>query len=123
MKKRLPIILLLAAAAAARLVLWRTRHVRTTGNRILVSGNLELTQVDLSFKIAGRMTERKVDEGDWVKKGELIARLDPVQLRQQKVRDQAIVVQRAIELSSSSKRPSHFRKRRSKATSRRATRS
>ena len=29
----------------------------------LVSDNLELTLVDVSFKIAGRMTDRMVDEG------------------------------------------------------------
>jgi HlyD family secretion protein len=37
------------------------------------------------------LTERKVDEGASVKQGDLIATLDPVQLRQQKVRDEAIV--------------------------------
>ena len=84
-------------SAEAVLVVARGAHDRD-GNRILVSGNLELTQVDLSFKIAGRMIERTVDEGDWVKKGDLIARLDPVQLQQQTLRDQAQVYQRAIEL-------------------------
>ncbi len=90
MKKRLPILLLLVAAAAGGYYWWRT-HNDSDGNRIFVSGNLELTQVDISFKIAGRLTERKVDEGAWVKQGDLIATLDPVQLRQQKVRDEAIV--------------------------------
>src|ERR1700677_1294234 len=90
MKKRLPILLLLVAAAAGGYYWWRT-HNDSDGNRIFVSGNLELTQVDISFKISGRLTERKVDEGTWVKQGDLIATLDPVQLRQQKVRDEAIV--------------------------------
>jgi HlyD family secretion protein len=79
------------AAAGAGAWWWHT-HPGQDGNRIFVSGNLELTQVDISFKIAGRMTERKVDEGDWVKKGDLIARLDPVQLQQQRGRDRAIVI-------------------------------
>jgi HlyD family secretion protein len=90
MKKRLPILLLLAAAAAGGYYWWRA-HNANDGDRIFVSGNLELTQVDISFKIAGRLTERKVDEGTWVKQGDLIGTLDPVQLRQQKVRDEAIV--------------------------------
>ena len=90
MKKRIIILLLLAAAGAG--AWWWHTHSGQDGNRIFVSGNLELTQVDISFKIAGRMTERKVDEGDWVKKGDLIARLDPVQLQQQRGRDRAIVM-------------------------------
>ena len=90
MKKRLPILLLVAIAAAGGYYWWRTQH-STDGSRIFVSGNLELTQVDISFKIAGRLIERKVDEGNWVKRGDLIATLDPVQLRQQKARDEAVV--------------------------------
>lgn len=90
MKKRLPILLLLIAAAGAGYYFWQQRDANN-GNRILVSGNLELTQVDISFQIAGQLIERKVDEGDWVKKGDLIATLDATQLRQQKARDQAAV--------------------------------
>ncbi len=90
MKKRLPILILLAATASG-LYLWKSGTFNKPDNRILVSGNLELTLVDLSFKVAGRMTELHVKEGDWVKKGQLIARLDPVQLQQQRFRDVAAV--------------------------------
>jgi len=90
MRRRIVVILLLAILGGGGWWWWRAHH-SGDGNRILVSGNLELTQVDISFKIAGRLTERTVDEGQWVKKGDLIAMIDPVQLRQQKVRDQAIV--------------------------------
>lgn len=90
MKKKFPILLVVAAAAVG-LYLWQAGTFRKPDHRILVSGNLELTLVDLSFKIAGRMTELNVKEGDWVKKGQLIARLDPTQLRQQRFRDVAAV--------------------------------
>src|SRR4029079_18837369 len=60
-------------------------------NSIPVSGNLELTLVDLSFKTAGRMIELNVREGDAVKKGQVIARLDSTQLEQQKARDAAAI--------------------------------
>jgi HlyD family secretion protein len=91
MKKRRIILILLVAAVGVGVWLWRSGRFRNDGNRILVSGNLELTLVDISFKIAGRMTERTVDEGALVKKGDLIARLDPVQLQQQTMRDRALV--------------------------------
>jgi HlyD family secretion protein len=90
MKKRIFLILFLIAAGVAGWM-WHTGAFDRNGNRILVSGNLELTQVDLSFKTAGRIVERTVDEGAWVKKGDLIARLDPVQLQDQTRRDRALV--------------------------------
>lgn len=90
MKKAIPLILILAVAAAGAYWWYRAQHA-TDGNRIFVSGNLELTQVDISFKMAGRMVERKFDEGDWVKQGDLVAVLDPVLYRNQKIRDEASV--------------------------------
>jgi HlyD family secretion protein len=91
MKKRTLTVILLAVAGVTLWWMWRTGQFSKPTDRILVSGNLELTLVDLSFKIAGRMTELTVREGDFVKKGQLIARLDPVQLQQQRARDQASV--------------------------------
>jgi HlyD family secretion protein len=45
--------------------------------------------VNIAFKTAGRLVERTVDEGDWVKKGQLIARLDRDQLLAQRDREAA----------------------------------
>ncbi len=89
MKKRIIIILLIAAIGGG--VYWWRTHSGLDPNRIMVSGNLELTLVDISFKTSGRMIERTVNEGDWVKKGQVIARLDPGQLKDQRARDQAMV--------------------------------
>jgi HlyD family secretion protein len=49
---------------------------------IKVSGNIETTEVDLGFKISGRIVQIFVREGDWVGKGKVIARLDDEDLRQ-----------------------------------------
>jgi HlyD family secretion protein len=90
MKKLRIVVILLVLAAAAGAWYWYSGRMNATNN-IQVSGNLELTQVDLSFKTAGRMTELAVREGDFVKKGDLIAKLDSAQLEQQLLRDQAAV--------------------------------
>jgi HlyD family secretion protein len=90
MKRAIRLILLVAVLGIGGWYWWKSQHPDNTG-RLFVSGNLELTQVDISFKIAGRMIERKVNEGDWVKKNDVIATLDPAQLRQQKFRDAALV--------------------------------
>ena len=50
-------------------------HPKST-NTLSVSGNLELTQVDISFKVPGKLVELNVDEGYYVKKGQVIARID-----------------------------------------------
>jgi len=89
-KRRVVLILVLLAAAGGGAWYWFDGRASATNN-IQVSGNLELTQVDLSFKTAGRMTELAVREGDFVKQGQLIAKLDSAQLEQQLLRDQAAV--------------------------------
>jgi HlyD family secretion protein len=92
MKKRILLILIVAALGGAGAWMWRTGVFDRNTNRILVSGNLELTEVDLSFKTAGKLVALNVREGDWVKKGDVIARLDSAQLEQQLARDEAAVV-------------------------------
>ncbi|MGB9459154.1 MAG: efflux RND transporter periplasmic adaptor subunit [Bryobacteraceae bacterium] len=83
MKKILiPAAVLLVAAGLAVYVFHRSS--RDTSGRILVSGNIELTEVNIGFKTAGRLIERTVDEGDLVKKGQLIARLDSAELTAQR---------------------------------------
>ena len=90
MKKRLPILLLLVVAGGGYWY-WNQQQVAANGNHLQISGNLELTQVDLSFKTAGRVIELTVREGEWVKKGQVIAKLDASQLEQQRARDAASV--------------------------------
>src|SRR5437763_1610243 len=88
MKKRVIIAVLVLAAAAAAVYAFRgVGHAPS--NRIVVSGNIELTEVNISFKTAGRLIERTVDEGDRVTKGQVIARLDRDQLAAQRDREAA----------------------------------
>lgn len=82
MKKRLIPIFILALGAGIWLA---ARALRPAENgRIHISGNMELNQVDIAFKTAGRLIERAVDEGDAVQKGQVVARLDRDQLLQQR---------------------------------------
>jgi HlyD family secretion protein len=87
MKKPIIIILALAALGAAAWI-YHERG-KKPDNRIVVSGNIELTEVNIAFKTAGRLIERTVDEGDAVKKGQVIARLDRDQLVAQRERETA----------------------------------
>jgi HlyD family secretion protein len=52
-------------------------------DRIKLSGNIEVIQVEASFRVAGKVLERPVDEGQAVQAGQLLARLDARDLEQQ----------------------------------------
>jgi HlyD family secretion protein len=84
----LPTLILVAVASIAGYYIYQHLHPANT-NTLSVSGNLELTQVDISFKVPGKLIELNVDEGVYVKKGMIIARIDKDQVQQQRTRDQA----------------------------------
>ena len=58
-------------------------------NRIAFSGNIEMTEVKIAFRIPGKIVELSLKEGDPVKAGTVIARLDTAQLQSQKQRVEA----------------------------------
>lgn len=51
-------------------------------DRVKVSGNIEVIDVQVSFKIAGRVETRPVDEGQWVNKDQLVAQLETADLQE-----------------------------------------
>lgn len=77
-----PRILILAVLAALGFALWRTSGHRDDGADGLVraSGTIEATEILLAPKAAGRIVELSIDEGDSVRAGELVARLDTAEL-------------------------------------------
>ena len=89
MKKKLVIIPVILVAAGVVAVFAFRGMGHGESNRIRISGNIEMTEVNVAFKTAGKLIERTVDEGDAVKKGQLIARLDRDQLVRQREREEA----------------------------------
>jgi HlyD family secretion protein len=59
------------------------------GDAIKVSGNIEVIDVAVSFKIPGRVAERPVDEGDTIESGSLVARLETKDLESEAASRQA----------------------------------
>ena len=89
MKKRIIVIAVILVLAGVAAVYAFHGFGRSEDGRIRVSGNIELTEINIAFKTAGRLIERSVDEGDNVKKGQIIARLDRDQLVAERAREVA----------------------------------
>lgn len=101
MKKRLIPLILIVAVGVAGWIAWARRNGREDATRIRLSGNIELTQVDISFKTAGKLVERTVTEGEAVKPGMLIARIDPTQTIRQKAAQEAGVQSAEMQVAQS----------------------
>lgn len=78
-----PRALLGGALVAAGLVLAGCSERDGDADALAVHGTLETDDARLSFKVAGRLVERTVDEGERVETGALIARLDDTELVQE----------------------------------------
>ncbi len=79
-KGRIGIALIIAAIVAAVLA-WRIYfQEKGDGATLLLSGNMEVTEINVGFKLAGRVIELAQEEGQQVKKGDLLARLDNAEL-------------------------------------------
>ncbi|MBZ5534662.1 MAG: efflux RND transporter periplasmic adaptor subunit [Acidobacteriia bacterium] len=72
-------VVLLAVAT----ILYFVFHSSRLAPPLQVSGNIEVTDVEVSFKIPGRVQERLVDEGDMVAAGAIVARLESRDLAEQ----------------------------------------
>ena len=79
--KRVLLVVIIAAAIGSLLYYLFAKEKGGDGTFIRVSGNIEATEVDVGFKISGRIISRFYDEGDWVDQGKLLARLDDEDLR------------------------------------------
>ena len=71
-----------AAAAVIRPVRTVTVEPREGGDTVSLTGEIQPRyQADIGFRVNGKILERPVDVGTQVKKGDLLARLDPQQYR------------------------------------------
>jgi HlyD family secretion protein len=80
--KRILILIFIIVVIAGALIYLFTQEKDDKENFIKVSGNIEATEADVGFKIPGRIISRFFEEGDWVEKGKVLAKLDDEDLRQ-----------------------------------------
>lgn len=79
---RMVLVLALVVAAGAVIAWWRRqdRHAAAPAELHLY-GNIDIRQIQVAFNDTGRLLRLDVQEGGRVKKGQLIAEMDPVRYR------------------------------------------
>lgn len=84
MNKKIVVLVLGAAVAALVTVVVVRRNHTANGGELRLTGTIETTTVAVSFKVPGRLKERLVDEGQQVKAGQIVARLEDDELKDER---------------------------------------
>ena len=102
---RLAVLLIVVVAIAG--VLWVVLNRHPTRNELTLYGNVDLREVDLAFNDSERIAEVLVQEGDHVRRGQLLAQLDTSRLEPLVAKAQAVVdlQQQAVQRLLAGNRP------------------
>ncbi len=107
MKK--PIILVVVALVLAGLAGWFFKSHRSKAEPagLTLYGNVDIREVNLGFRVPGKILEVALDEGDVAKAGEVLAGLDPEPYRWEveEARGQAASLRARLQLLEAGNRP------------------
>ncbi len=81
-KRKLIIPLVLLALCGLAYYAWHA-HAAARTKKLLLYGNVDIREVSLGFRVAGKLLDVLKDEGDSIKEGETIARLDSEPIRRE----------------------------------------
>jgi len=87
------LVCLIGGAGAGGLYWQRSRLPPVPAGIVWSNGRTDAEEIDIDTKFAGRLLELYVDEGDMVKAGQVIARMDTRDLEATLKRDEALVLQ------------------------------
>jgi HlyD family secretion protein len=79
-RRPLVVVIALALLLAAGALAWQL-HDSNHGDALTLYGNVDIREVELGFRVGGRLSEVAVEEGDHVRAGSTLARLDAQPLR------------------------------------------
>ncbi|TCR59339.1 HlyD family efflux transporter periplasmic adaptor subunit [Bosea sp. BK604] len=122
MSKPIRILLVLAILGAAGGGAWWYLHRPKTGDELTLYGNVDLRQASLAFNGNERIAAVLVEEGDIVRAGQVLARLDTSRLKPQVAQaEAALASQKAVLLKlRNGTRPEEIEQARSNLNSARA---
>jgi HlyD family secretion protein len=81
-RKRLVIIAVLAVVATVAVTFWSNLVEETNADTLTLYGNVDIREVELAFRVAGRLETMHFDEGDSVEAGQIVAEIDRVPYEQ-----------------------------------------
>jgi HlyD family secretion protein len=123
MKRKLIVAVLLAglSAAAAWWVWPNAKHADTAGLKLF--GNVDIREVNLGFRVPGKLLEVLRDEGDAVRSGDKLARLDdePIRREVEEARAQTASTQARLQMLEAGYRPEEIAQARALWREREAT--
>jgi HlyD family secretion protein len=119
--RRAVLIVLLVAAGVGGVIWWLT-HRQPPSPELALYGNIDLRQVQLAFNNNERLAEVLVQEGDCVRQGQLLAKLDTSRLVPQVKQAEAMVAaqRHAVERLHNGSRPEEIAQARANVESARA---
>jgi membrane fusion protein YbhG len=120
-RKQRFVFLAAGAAIVAILAYFFAAHSRGAGELALY-GNVDIREVNLGFRVAGRLATLAVDEGDTVRAGQLLAKLDttPLELEAREARAAAGALTARVALLKSGFRREDVEQARATVAERRA---
>ncbi len=90
LRRRWPLLVVAVALVAAGFYAWReVGRDELSPDLARGNGRIEATEVDIATKIPGRIREILANEGDFVRAGDVLARMDTTQLEAQRRQAQA----------------------------------
>jgi membrane fusion protein YbhG len=98
-RRILIIVAVLVVLAIGGVYAWRKHAASDPAAAFWLSGNVDVHQVELAFRVSGRIAQLKVDEGDVVEAGAPIAELDRIPFDNDVAVARAQVAQARAELS------------------------
>ncbi len=97
MKKKVIVIIIIIIFLAGTGYFIGSRN-KGDDNSLFLSGNVEVTESNIGFKLPGRISEMLVDEGSSVKQGDILARIDGTELSSVVAQNRAAVQEASARL-------------------------
>jgi len=82
-KRGILIVLVLGVLGAAAFLFIRHEGTQAKRGELILHGNVDIREVTLGFRVAGKLKEVLRDEGDPIKEGDTLARLDDAPYRRE----------------------------------------
>ena len=81
-KQRIVGVLVVVAAVAVGAFVWSRYEAQRAAGAVTLYGNVDIREVELAFRVPGRLLAMDFDEGDAVDAGQRVAQIDPEPYRE-----------------------------------------